>query len=272
MASEQRESTPDKHYRYLGSDGKIHQVEIQANQHEKGDDMDTKHDPQNDVSVKILIGNLNDINNDKKDKKQKYQTEIKIEDIEIDENYEFYLTLKQMKLSKYFQRIDILKQYSNLKEQEIPYISNIIQSSEIIRNMSGEKSICDIIAEYVFCPNIVIVGVSANILTLVVEYLQHHNGVAPPEIAKPIRSVKMERIVGDPWDAQFINKCSKKDVFQLILACAPGRLGMCWFHFNIIVCFFILLTFVCRVLLFFFACVTNELPWEYIYQTHSMCF
>jgi len=43
-----------------------------------------------------------------------------------------------------------------------------------------------------------------------VEYLKHHNGKKPEEIAKPIRSVKMERIVSDPWDAEYINKMSKK--------------------------------------------------------------
>merc|ERR1712187_74324 len=48
-------------------------------------------------------------------------------------------------------------------------------------------------------------------------YLQHHKGVAPQEIAKPIRSVKMEKIVEDPWDAKFINALNKKTVFQIIL-------------------------------------------------------
>ena len=239
MAQDEQENAPDKYYRYLGCDGKIHQVEIQVNQNDNEED--TKHDPQNDMSLQILVGNSNDTDNDKKEEKAKKPREIKIENIEIDENYGFYLTLKQMKLSKYFQRIDVLKHYSNLKEEGIPYISNIIQSSEIIRNMSGKKNsndnnlkedsfeinICDIIAEYVFCPNIVVVGVSGDIMSLVVEYLQHHNGVTPQEIAKPIQSIKMERIVGDPWDAQFINKCSKKEVFSLIQAGWVVCLGMC---------------------------------------------
>jgi len=59
--------------------------------------------------------------------------------------------------------------------------------------------------------------VQENILTLIVEYLKHHNGKKPAEIAKPIRSVKMERIVEDPWDAEFINNMSKKTIFQVIL-------------------------------------------------------
>merc|ERR1719158_2239041 len=59
--------------------------------------------------------------------------------------------------------------------------------------------------------------VSGSILNLIVEYLNHHNGQDPAEIAKPIRSVKMEKIVEDPWDAEFINKLPKRALFQLIL-------------------------------------------------------
>lgn len=59
--------------------------------------------------------------------------------------------------------------------------------------------------------------VNANILELIIKYLKHHNGKVPADIAKPIRSVKMEKIVEDEWDAQFINGLSKKAVFQVIL-------------------------------------------------------
>ena len=59
--------------------------------------------------------------------------------------------------------------------------------------------------------------VTGPILKLIVEYLKHHNGKVPAEIAKPIRSVKMEKIVEDPWDAEFINKQTKKIIFQIIL-------------------------------------------------------
>jgi S-phase kinase-associated protein 1 len=59
--------------------------------------------------------------------------------------------------------------------------------------------------------------VTADILSKIVEYLKHHNGKKPAEIAKPIRSVKMERIVEDQWDAEFINQMSKKMIFQVIL-------------------------------------------------------
>jgi len=59
--------------------------------------------------------------------------------------------------------------------------------------------------------------VSHDILALIVEYLQHHKGKVPAEIAKPIRSVKMEKIVEDEWDAKFINKQAKRTIFQIIL-------------------------------------------------------
>jgi len=59
--------------------------------------------------------------------------------------------------------------------------------------------------------------VKGEILQLLVEYLKHHNGKIPAEIAKPIRSVKMEKIVEDKWDADFINNMSKKVIFQVIL-------------------------------------------------------
>merc|ERR1711964_112178 len=59
--------------------------------------------------------------------------------------------------------------------------------------------------------------VSGPILNLIVEYLKHHDGKVPAEIAKPIRSVKMEKIVEDPWDGEFINKQTKKVIFQIIL-------------------------------------------------------
>jgi len=59
--------------------------------------------------------------------------------------------------------------------------------------------------------------VDQKTLQLIVNYLKHHQGTEPTEIAKPIRSVKMEKIVEDPWDAEFINNLPKRQLFQLIL-------------------------------------------------------
>jgi len=60
--------------------------------------------------------------------------------------------------------------------------------------------------------------VSGTIMALVVEYLEHHKGKTPCEITKPVRSVRMQNIVEDIWDAEFIDKMSKKVIFQIILA------------------------------------------------------
>jgi S-phase kinase-associated protein 1 len=65
--------------------------------------------------------------------------------------------------------------------------------------------------------NIEVKQVDGQTLELIVDYLKHHKGKEPAEIAKPIRSVKMEKIVEDPFDAQFINKLPKRQLFQLIL-------------------------------------------------------
>merc|ERR1711973_576449 len=65
--------------------------------------------------------------------------------------------------------------------------------------------------------NIEIKKVSSEILRLIVDYLLHHKGKVPADIAKPIRSVKMEKIVEDEWDANFINAQSKRNIFQIIL-------------------------------------------------------
>merc|ERR1719499_1257339 len=54
-------------------------------------------------------------------------------------------------------------------------------------------------------------------LTLICNYLKHHKVKEPAEIAKPIRSVKMEKIVEDTWDARFVNELPKRSLFQLIL-------------------------------------------------------
>merc|ERR1712228_805069 len=60
--------------------------------------------------------------------------------------------------------------------------------------------------------------VSAVMLVHILRYLDHHKGVMPESIAKPIRSVKMSRICADEWDANYIDSMRKKEIFQLILA------------------------------------------------------
>merc|ERR1711964_888003 len=52
--------------------------------------------------------------------------------------------------------------------------------------------------------------VDGDTLRLVCGYLKHHDGKVPAEIKKPIQSTKMETLVQDPWDAEWINKQTKR--------------------------------------------------------------
>ncbi len=53
----------------------------------------------------------------------------------------------------------------------------------------------------------------------ILAYLGYHKGSEPLPILKPIRSVKMERIVEHKWDAVFIDSLkSKADIFEIITA------------------------------------------------------
>jgi len=68
------------------------------------------------------------------------------------------------------------------------------------------------------CSRVEIDKVRPDVMRNVLRYLGHHKGKKPEEIAKPIRSVKMERIVADKWDAIFINSMVEKDIYIMILA------------------------------------------------------
>jgi len=63
-------------------------------------------------------------------------------------------------------------------------------------------------------------GVEGPILQLVVEYMQHHKGVEPAIIEKPLRSKVMKDVCKDDWDAQFIDKIGedRQQLYDLILA------------------------------------------------------
>merc|ERR1712038_564443 len=92
------------------------------------------------------------------------------------------------------------------------------QKFEITKN---QAKLCNLIQNILdgdaSAKEIEIKKVTGDILALIVDYLKHHNGKEPAEIPKPIRSVKMEKIVEDVWDAEFINKQTKKTIFQIIL-------------------------------------------------------
>merc|ERR1712141_779823 len=92
------------------------------------------------------------------------------------------------------ERIDVNKEYAKMSK----LVANILE---------GDSDATEIQVKQV----------DGDTLELIVKYLQHHEGKEPAEIAKPIRSFKMEKIVEDTWDADFINGLAKRALFQLIL-------------------------------------------------------
>jgi len=63
-------------------------------------------------------------------------------------------------------------------------------------------------------------GVEGTILKLVTEYMDHHKGVEPPIIDKPLRSKIMREVCKDSWDADFIDGIGddRQKLYDLILA------------------------------------------------------
>jgi len=64
------------------------------------------------------------------------------------------------------------------------------------------------------------VNVKGDILSLVVEYMNHHGGTEPPIVEKPLRSKIMKDVVKDPWDADYMDKIgeNRQQLYDLILA------------------------------------------------------
>lgn len=62
--------------------------------------------------------------------------------------------------------------------------------------------------------------VRTEVLDLVVEYMNHHQGIEPPVVEKPIKSQVMAQNCSDEWDAKWINKNSqsKQILYDLVLA------------------------------------------------------
>eukprot|EP00457_Paulinella_chromatophora_P012676 gb/GEZN01012904.1/.p1 GENE.gb/GEZN01012904.1/~~gb/GEZN01012904.1/.p1 ORF type:complete len:179 (-),score=52.53 gb/GEZN01012904.1/:474-1010(-) len=60
-------------------------------------------------------------------------------------------------------------------------------------------------------------NVKGNVLKLVVEYMKYHAENPPKDIEKPLKSANMAEVVGDPWDADFVDVVQEL-LFELILA------------------------------------------------------
>ena len=63
-------------------------------------------------------------------------------------------------------------------------------------------------------------GVKSGILAEVVIYMNHHKGVEPPIVEKPLRSKVMKDVCKDPFDADFIDRIgeNRQALYDLILA------------------------------------------------------
>ena len=61
--------------------------------------------------------------------------------------------------------------------------------------------------------------VSEAVLSKIVEYLKHHQGVDPGIPEKPLRSKIMKEVCSQPWDAEFIDKIgeSRQHLYEVIL-------------------------------------------------------
>jgi hypothetical protein len=57
-------------------------------------------------------------------------------------------------------------------------------------------------------------NIEENNVIIIKEYLIHFNGVAPPEIEKPIATNEMEKLT-DKWSAKFINSIPLDDLVSL---------------------------------------------------------
>jgi S-phase kinase-associated protein 1 len=63
-------------------------------------------------------------------------------------------------------------------------------------------------------------GVHSAILSEVLTYMNHHKGVEPPIVEKPLRSKVMKDVCKDPFDAEFIDRIgeNRQALYDLILA------------------------------------------------------
>lgn len=63
-------------------------------------------------------------------------------------------------------------------------------------------------------------GVKSDILEEVIKYMNHHKGLEPPIIEKPLRSKVLRDVCKDAWDAEYIDKIgdNRQRLYDSILA------------------------------------------------------
>ena len=60
--------------------------------------------------------------------------------------------------------------------------------------------------------------ISIENMKRILKYLNHHKGIKPEPLPMPIRSIHIEQIVNDQWDAEFISPFTKHSLFELAAA------------------------------------------------------
>jgi len=68
--------------------------------------------------------------------------------------------------------------------------------------------------------NIPIVGVTEDVLKLIVRFMKHHEGSEKKIIEKPLKSTRMSEVCKDPWDVVFMDEIDVKrqTLYDVILA------------------------------------------------------
>lgn len=105
----------------------------------------------------------------------------------------------------------------NCKNGKGPTLSdrNFAMTSKMVRTALENETEKEISSE------MPVPGVTANIMTYVVQYMEHHKGKAMPIIEKPLRSKVMADVCSDKWDAKFIDDvdaANRQNLYDLILA------------------------------------------------------
>lgn len=179
--------------------------------------LDEDDDKGEDDDIDMNYKNIIKVSVPKNKVKQKKENGNNVNDDDEDSVGEiemFELTIKEAELSK------LMAEYPNyydLCKSNFALYGNSIVESKLGVELKIPFEICKLIVSFSIIPNF-LKSVPARTMKHCVDYLKHHNGNTPGEIACPVRSVEMVNNVSDPWDAEFIDQFTKAQVYEIILA------------------------------------------------------
>jgi S-phase kinase-associated protein 1 len=103
-------------------------------------------------------------------------------------------------------------------------IVNLISKDDIKFTINKKNCCMSVLVQTAINENSVdnvvpILSVNGKILEIIVTYMNHHQGIVPPEIEKPLKDKNLKNIINE-WDAKFIDTVSKnqQQLYDLILA------------------------------------------------------